>query len=349
MTIPVQRSPTRRPRASGRALRFAAWLAVAVVACSAPSAEPTVTVLPLATIDAPAASAQLSASAAVSGPPAASARVAPTRPAELPVRSATPGRIQCETVDCDLATEVCCLDETTGLGRCAPKAGASAAACNPEEQERACDEAADCGGSAHCCRERAHGDDCLTQERWGCSASCAPAGEPSAELCLPGSSCASGPCKAEEGVDGWPRQGLCADDGVRVACGGATCGAGEGCCFRPKTKTAKCVKDGNDCAGDYLTGDSRKLFYCRSTKDCGGGAYECFSATGDPMRHVFACGEVRCNPMIGILGPYLCDSARDCAPSISLIESETTDRTYQLTGCNKDPAYPSGVKVCQYK
>lgn len=328
-------------------LSFALSPLVAVVACSAPTTEPTVTTLRVP-VDHGTAHVGNTPPAASASALASVSPVAP--PPQLPVRSATPGRIQCGTVDCDVTAETCCFDEQAALGRCLPRGTTEASSCKPTEVSRACDEAADCGAAARCCLERSYlaDDGCESSERWRCQAGpCDPTGEPSSELCLPGSSCARGACLADESTEGWPLQGRCPLDTPAIACGGKTCAEGESCCFRPKTKTGTCVKSEEECSPDYATQDARKLFHCRSPEDCGGG--ECFSVTGDIMRQVFSCGELRCNPMVGIAGPYLCKTRADCAPSITLIESETTDRTYQLTGCNADPGYPSGIRVCQYR
>lgn len=331
-----------------RVVHCLVWWIVAAAACGAPSVEPTAGRLAPATVETPLASAP--------GPRASSAASAqgslsalPAAPKPLPVRSATPGKVQCETVDCDLATEVCCVDEAAMIGRCVPKGSAEAAACKPDELSRACDEAADCGANGHCCHEISRDDECLASERWACDpAGCSGGGDPSSELCLPGSSCTRGACRATEATEGWPREGLCPADFPPVACGSKTCAPGEACCWDSKGKKGSCVKDGEGCDPDYARGAGKKLFSCRSPKDCGPNG-ECFASTGNAMLHEYACGTSRCNPMIGILGPYLCDKRDDCAPSITVIASETTDATYQLTGCGPDPEYPPGVKVCHYK
>lgn len=325
-------------------MRWGLWAVSCAAACSAPSAAPEVTTLDVAT-------AALTSSSTVA--PSVSASTAPSvvsvaAPTELPVRSATPGKIQCETVDCDLATELCCLDESSGKGRCVPTNTPDAAACGPGEQVRACDEGGDCGASGHCCRSQRRDGDCASTEVWGCEASCGASAEPTNELCLTGSSCARGACQASKDIAGWPRQGACPTDGPPIACGATTCAPGEGCCWSSKTKKGRCVKSGEDCSPDYEKNQPAHLFRCRSYADCSGDQ-ECFSSTGNMFSHEFSCGTVRCNPMIGIIGPYLCQTKKDCTPSITVIASETTDATYNLTGCGQDPDYPPGIKVCKYK
>lgn len=326
-------------------MRWTLWAVLGVAACSAPSQAPEVTTLDVAT-SAVVPSSSVAPPVGASAAPTAVTVATPT--ASLPVRSATPGKVQCETVDCDLATELCCLDESSGKGRCVPKSPPGGAACGPGEQVRACDEGGDCGATGHCCRSQRRDDDCAATETWSCEASCGSSGEPTDELCLPGSSCARGSCQASKDIAGWPRQGACPADGPPIACGATTCAPGEACCWSSKTKKGRCLKSGEDCSPDYEKNRPAHLFRCRSSADCSGDQ-ECFSSTGNMLSHEFSCGTVRCNPMIGILGPYLCKTKSDCAPSITVIASETTDATYNLTGCSQDPDYPPGIKVCKYQ
>src|SRR5690606_6616166 len=170
-------------------------------------------------------------------PSASSSASAEETRAPLPVRSSTPGKIQCETVDCDLATEVCCYDEAKGRARCVPNTGA-APRCAPAEQERTCDESSDCGAGARCCRTEDADADCSNRrERWLCNpGGCGQTGDPTEELCLPGSACARGACR--EGTVRTSLQGLCPPDTPSMACGAKQCAAGEVCCWNSKMRRA---------------------------------------------------------------------------------------------------------------
>lgn len=199
-------------------------------------------------------------------------------PPLLDRRSSTPGKIQCETLNCDLATEVCCHDDSKHLARCVPKGG-PAPLCGPREQLRACDESSDCSGGARCCREDHTGaDGCEMGERWVCNPSgCGQSGDPSAELCLPGSTCARGACRENETRS--YLQGLCPADTPPMACGAKRCAAGEFCCWTSIPRRGTCVKNTDDCPMSYEQGHSRKLFFCQSPADCATG--ECFNTSAE--------------------------------------------------------------------
>jgi hypothetical protein len=326
--------------------RLAAWVVLPLAvtasgACSPPPSEPVFVVA----MPTPAATQPVSAPPA---PLTANPWVAPqvAAPEWLPIRSTTPGKIQCETLDCDLATEVCCFDESKKRARCVPNDGPSPL-CDPDEQERACDESSDCTGGARCCREFRAGEDCGPSERWACHPlGCGRTGDPSNELCLPGSACAQGACR-ESGTRS-DRQGLCPADTPPMACGSKRCAAGEFCCWTSKLRRGSCVKSADDCPyGVTDPSHSRKLFFCQSPADCP--SKECFNATAIYFDQSFECGVSKCNVMSNFLGPRLCRSDADCPQEVELSAGEMSVRTHYFTDCSADKDYPPGVKVCHYR
>lgn len=260
---------------------------------------------------------------------------------KLPPRSTTPGKIACETLDCDLASEVCCVDE--GVGRCVARTGAKGEqACGAKATSRDCDEALDCRAGETCCRrldcsgggspcvDPGSADACVTR------ATCAPTEQCFAgdRACLPLSICPNGPC--EEGHCPAPRPAL--------ACGAAKCAPGQSCCWDPVTRDGTC-----DCDGSTAGIGTRKLavFSCESPGDCGGG-YGCFSSTGIPSAPSFHCGMVATSCTRVVDGPYLCDQVADCPPLVVGDTSTGALSTLGPVGCRHDPTDPASVKRCVY-
>ncbi len=191
---------------------FASGLALTLVACSADVADgPSAPGAP-ATLSPPepAASGPVAPRAldtalppapppVSSSAPVASASAPRVRGPALPLRSTSPGVIDCEDVICDVATQLCCSEWDDGsppaqLGRCAPKGPAG---CGTHRATwRSCDESLDC----------AKGESCCYVPAWdgGYAQTVCHAGaceDPEYETCLAGGTCRNGKkCKAEKGA-----------------------------------------------------------------------------------------------------------------------------------------------------
>lgn len=324
------------PRRKGPLTRLTGHLAILQLAVGCAAQSPTeATSRPTLTsaVAVPSVSVEPSTSAVASSPPIAGVR-------KLPPRSATPGKIACETVDCDLASEVCCVDK--GVGRCVARTGAGdAPACGAGASLRDCDEAADCGKGEACCRRldcSGGGSPCVdpdSEDACATNATCTPAAQcfSGDRACLPQSSCANGPC--EEGHCPAPRPAL--------ACGAAKCAPGQTCCWDPVTHEGSC-----DCAGSTAgTSGQLAVFACESPSDCGGGR-GCFSSTGLPASPSYHCGVVATSCTRVVDGPYLCDKLADCPPLVVGDTSTGALSTLGPVGCRHEPADPPTVKRCVY-
>lgn len=315
---------------------------VAVATCHAPS-EPSVAASSSEVVTASAvlvpvpeaASAEdgpAALAASASAAPGASASASPVPPPKRPPRSETPGKIQCETVDCDLAREICCVSLETGAGRCLLRSVAPGAnPCGLAATERRCDEAADCGASQACCAERdcsADRSPCMPPGAEGCTDrwSCKPAEQcaPMDQVCLPGSSCAHGACT----------DGTCPTLAPGFACGQTKCKSGERCCWDPKARKGTC-----NCNPDGVSAGS--IYDCQRPGDCGPG-YGCYSSLGLSDFQHYHCGIIdqSCTRLVD--APYLCDRLRDCPPLVR------GDAVYEPKSCAHDPSDPPGVKRCVY-
>lgn len=314
--------------------------------CAQPTVQPAPvpaasTPKPAVTVSASTPSAKPAASTAVPASASASA------PVPLPASSATttPGRVQCITTSCDTSKEICCATE--GQGRCIPKAGASAARpCAEGEAERHCDEAADCTSGDHCCQVFDHNDSCDLTERWQCSkVRCGSTADSTWELCLLGSTCASGACKRKTGDESVASQGYCPLQTHGLSCGNATCGAGEACCWDAKARKGKCTSNGTCGEGSSPQAVSR-LFACQHPNNCDG-RFTCVNSTGSSSNEEYTCQDIKCHSMTLFLGPYVCDKAKDCPPRIWIGNPPPAE--YRLKGCVHRPDDPPGVKTCEYK
>jgi len=256
-------------------------------------------------------------------------------PGKLPIRESTPGKVQCETVDCDLETEVCCVtprEEGGSVGRCVAKPAeggdgsspccdpGSAAFCgNPHMTlDRRCDEAADCSGEERCCAWGA-GEGDLEHEM--CGARCA------SERCLAGATCLNGNrCAVEDGEVA----GTCPLQIKPPKCGGATCGAGEMCCWEPprgKPRCAASCEDGVD-----------MVFACTSPEQCA--PHDCNTYSGMKLPKYLCGGD-------GFMGGILCQSLKDCPAQLSSLGAGPGAPT--VRACAHTANLPPGVRECDYQ
>lgn len=260
----------------------------------------------------------------------------------------TPGEVQCAAERCDLATQICCVDEETNSGRCVAKTGGSSVAACAGAAVRECDESSDCAGGASCCRDVAL-DECALVETWSCRpGGCGAFGALSEEVCLLGGSCKSGPCAEPEAAAAGSAHGFCPAVKTGIPCGDATCAVGEGCCWDTATKRGSCVKDNSACQPDastFASGASRNLYWCRSGADCGGG-FECFNTSGSMYYSEFSCGHSQCHPLAAVLSPLLCTTPAECPETVSPGQG---DDTFKLTGCETNSSHMPGVKSCTYQ
>ncbi|MBI5534386.1 MAG: hypothetical protein HY898_16805 [Deltaproteobacteria bacterium] len=354
------RSPGYRPLIRA-AFVIAAWAAIST--CGSPTPEirnaapPVPSAPPIersaGSVNAPSASAAPSAAPSASPPTSASAAASAGPPA-APLRTTTPGKIQCETVDCDLATEICCVDVTEG--RCLAKSKAvGPSPCLkgtflPAEvskrmiQERRCDESADCRSGERCCEFAEYDDTCQpsTAARWRCATKCPSGREHSDEVCLRGSSCATGPCVVAPGVAESPLQGYCPGFTPELACGQSTCKGGDVCCWDPKAHTGRCAKPGT-CNTKVETSE----FACERPSDCGA-RFDCYNTTGMHGVEEYGCHQYRCSVNKLFAGPFLCDSAADCPVIVRHSGPTSSIKAYAPVRCRRSAEDPAGVKVCEY-
>ncbi len=261
----------------------------------------------------------------------ASASAEPTPPAKLPIRSSTPGKVECDNVDCDLATEVCCvlpLPEGGTIGKCVAKPEGAAFATNPcckgdasycgnsgMTIERRCDEASDCPDGQRCCAWGALEGDL---ERDTCDTKCF------AERCLSGGTCSSGNrCVAGEDA-------LAGQCNLRIKppkCGSATCGAAEVCCWNADEKRAHCAENCEE---------GEDVFACTGPDQCV--PYQCNTYTG-PAR--YQCGGD------GFMAAVLCQTIKDCPTQLNSLGMGPNSPT--VRACKPDPKLPAGLKWCDYE
>ena len=299
--------------------------AVVVVACAAqPAPQPA----PIASAS-PTASPRPAESATPATPPssAPSASTAPALP-RLPRRKSTPGKISCETTDCDLATEICCAairEDGSARGTCVPKPAERypSPCCKPGEWcsndgnmvERSCDESADCSAGQQC------GDidplegglgyqECQT--RWP------------VEVCLAGSTCKNGnACQADDAAT----VGICNLQIAPPRCGQQTCKVGETCCWSSEEHRGSCAAE---CGPDDLA------LRCTSPEQCDHS--DCDSLPGPSG---YDCGGH------GFQFGILCRTVRDCPNQATGIAFGPGAPT--LKGCKHLDWAPPSVKSCVYE
>ena len=266
------------------------------------------------------------ASAAPSAAASASAAASVAAPApRLPARAATPGKVQCETVDCDLATEVCCVvreSSTEYVGSCVPKpppdpSGVTPWPCRTDADviQRSCDEAADCPSGQRCCGAP-YQESNLNSE--SCDTRC---GE---ERCLAGSTCLNGnACVADAGG----LAGECPRQIKPAVCAGTRCKAGEKCCWDQEAQRGACA---TSCEGDTF-------FECTGPDQCEAG-HDCATWPG--------VVQYRCAGS-GFESGVLCRTLRDCPRNLSALGVWEGAPTAKRCVHTKD--LPTGVKGCVYE
>ena len=350
---------------TGGVARAARWglLAVGVIAaaavfstCGGPKPDARV-VAPPSAAPPPASGGAVPTGSAATAVPAPSggletsggtAASVPPAETEAVDRSTTPGKIQCETLDCDLATEVCCVDG--GLGACVPRpttADERPCGVGPQIEQRECDERADCAGEETCCRALLFRPDCSSRVmRWSCAAACGSSGPWSDEVCLRDSTCKNGPCIAKSDLVGWPNEGFCPLDTPALACGQATCKPGEKCCWDAMAGKGSCTADGS-CYPPPGGPRFFELFACERPGDCVAG-FDCFTSTGLELVHEYRCGHAACSYTMAIDGPFLCSELADC-PVMRRESDGGQARVLRPLSCKHESAFPPGVKVCGYR
>ncbi len=248
----------------------------------------------------------------------------------IPLRS-KPGKIHCGTTECDASSEVCCLGLSTG--RCQDKAQSCD---HDKENQRACDEAADCPVGQLCCETGAGQFSRplfrCEDRRKGWRGLCGGGPESlvlGGEVCMPGSSCRGArTCSFKKSRPGYP--GFCSAP-TSVRCVNEVC-SGE---------TPICTF-GLDQAGT-LQGDCEKQsphgMACASPDDCAG--YPCL-AYGASDDETFRCGDLF--DVWGNARGALCRQVGDC-PSMYY---GRTDIELKPIACRRDPHLPGGAKRCSY-
>jgi hypothetical protein len=266
-----------------------------------------------------------------SAEPAASAQPSAQAPASRPAlaaRATTPGKIQCETVDCDLATEVCCVSDPQqggqGLvGTCMLKPTPNAdgtmpwvCPTNSLVTERSCDEASDCSAGKRCCTAP-YDESNLKHE--SCEAQCG------GERCLAGSTCGNGNrCDAKDGA----RAGECPLAIKPPQCGKAACKAGERCCWDAEGKTGRCAED---------CGEGASWFECTRPDHCA----QSYSCNTWPGVSQYRCGGS------GFQGGILCNTLKDCPKNLSALGFHPGAPVAKA--CAASEELPPGVKACVYE
>lgn len=273
----------------------------------------------------------------------------------LPPRATTSGKIQCETVDCDLATEICCVD--AGIGRCiARSAAVGAAPCLKDSilpigaakivtQERRCDESSDCGSGERCCESVEVDDGCQPSSapRWRCAKQCRSSSGHSGEVCLRGSRCANGDCDIPGGTDEPALAGYCPATPPQLDCGGTKCTGNDVCCWNPKARAGRCAKPGS-CVPQVET----VQYACEHPTDCDAG-YDCYNTSGSYYYETYACHQARCSSTKLFDGPYLCDTIADCPVALRAAHPSLKITAHAPDSCQPGSSDPSGVKVCHYR
>ncbi len=191
-----------------------ALLSLAALLAACPSPAPPPNLEPSAAAVAPSSAAAsddaptLTASAATTSIPSATAAPSAKPTASAPVAdlpllaqaSASPGKIRCATVECDLATELCC--EAWGkdhrVGTCLAKAGFKGCPAKTTQVNQ-CDEPADCDKGKTCCYRPALPESLAETV---CMDKCE---DPDIEHCLPGGKCSKPgfKCKTSKKDDAW--------------------------------------------------------------------------------------------------------------------------------------------------
>jgi hypothetical protein len=314
-------------------------VAMSAAATCLPSGRPAESMAPIPIASATeAAAAPASASAFPSAAPSVTAAATPSATPStaaappLPIRATTPGKIACETVDCDLRREICCVVEAndrTQRAECAPRVASASgdSPCCPHPTgfscgnngltiDRSCDEASDCPPGQDCCvvgpGEGDHaGDECGTM--------CAE------QRCLPGSTCPNGNlCAAGPGAT----RGTCPLQIKPASCGGATCRAGQVCCW-----------DGKRPRCGAACNDGEMTLECTGPEQCK--PHACNNMTGIGAGARFQCGGA------GFTFGVVCRTARDCPDQISSLGFGPA--APHLTGCSQTAGLPPGVKTCDYQ
>lgn len=266
-------------------------------------------------------------------PVASSSVVAPTAPsppvaARLPARASTPAKIACETVDCDLESEVCCVvrrhdGSTTGSCAAKPAGQDSGSPCCPGREcsaegmtvDRRCDEAGDCP-AGHRCGELDAGEGLLEQQfcavRW------------EVEICLAGSTCRNGNgCVAQVGA----LVGRCPLQIAPPSCGAKVCKLGETCCWNVEDHRGRC---------SATCDEGERPFECTSPAHC-----DHSSCDASPGSLQYDCGGG------GHQGSVLCRTVKDCPEHLSAFGSYPGARTARA--CKHQEGTPPGAKACVYE
>jgi hypothetical protein len=239
----------------------------------------------------------------------------------------TPGKIQCETLDCDLATEVCCVtnpESKDRMAQCVPKPqmtenGQLPWVCGTDglTVERSCDEQADCGSGKRCCTPL-YDESELKREY--CGAECG------GERCLAGSTCTNGnPCATQEAERG----GECPLALKPPTCGSAVCKLGERCCWNGEDQQGRCAKDCGE--------DARVWFECTHPDQCAPG-YACNTWPGVMQ---YRCGGA------GFQGGVMCRTLKDCPKHLSALG--TNPGAPVARSCVHTALLPPGSKECLYE
>lgn len=248
-----------------------------------------------------------------------------TTPPSGASRAATPGRVQCETTTCDLASEVCCITEAEGrsdlVGECVPKPpqpsdGTSPWACRTDVRitQRSCDEAADCAPGRRCCTPNYDESNLFLES---CEEECG------GERCVVGSTCPNGnACAPMEGS----KLGVCPLEVAPPTCGSATCKLGERCCWDAEQGTGSCAAECGD-----------TWFSCTSPEHCAP-PYQCNTWPGAIQ---YRCGGA------GFQGGVLCRSTRDCPKYLSAFG--TYEGAPEARACEHTEVLPPGLKECIYE
>ncbi|MFO0553974.1 MAG: hypothetical protein U0271_36680 [Polyangiaceae bacterium] len=256
----------------------------------------------------------------------ASASATTSAGARLVPRASTPNKIQCETLDCDARTEVCCVVERSPgekSASCAPRLppgpnGTTPWTCPSDGAvvERRCDEAADCPSGQRCCAVP-YQESNLGSE--SCDTSC---GE---ERCLAGSVCLNGNACA---VDAGGLAGECPRQIKPAICGGHRCKTDEKCCYSADQQRGSC-------AAECEEGATR--FECTSPDQCESG-HNCSTWPGSQQ---YRCGGS------GFEGGVLCRTLVDCPHYLSALG--VYDGAPTAKRCEHSSDLPSGVRACVYE
>lgn len=258
-----------------------------------------------------------------------------------PASGVTPGTIKCGSHDCKVGAEICCADGEDS-GTCKPKGST----CEEGSVARACDESSDCKADERCRDVTAYADTCAPTQKWECAPKHAANGAlTTGEVCVAGGTCGTGACKL---YDTSSPVGACPTETAAMSCGGTQCKQGEACCWNGKRNGGTCIPADEGCpADDPPPGVPFALYTCERKSDCEPG-FACYSNRGEPNMEDFRCRPERCSVTTIIDGPFLCDTAADCAPTVERT-SGMPSTPYKLVGCKAEAGRPAGVKTCQYQ